>query len=265
MEEVRFDENLDEEVEKAGKMIIKSYIECRYCRNKSIFSVLSKYQNSSIYRKGDVVHWQANYFYLISCPICKGIHLCKFRFSSESDLMCDQLFNDKEYCKSEGFCYQEIDLLGISELEIIYPLYKCSDLVSDKDIESISPQFIKIYNQAKIAEQIKLYEICGMAYRKSLEFLIKDFAIYKNPNDKGKISANKYFLSNCIKDYYNKMPNVKKCAERASWIGNDETHYTRIWEDKDINDLKILIEIVIYGIKADILEKKYTSEMKKKN
>lgn len=46
----------------------------------------------------------------------------------------------------------------------------------DSEIQEISPSFVKIYNQALAAEELNLSEIAGMGYRKSLEFLIKDFA-----------------------------------------------------------------------------------------
>jgi hypothetical protein len=34
-------------------------------------------------------------------------------------------------------------------------------------------------------------------------------------------------------------------AERAVWLGNDEVHYTKKWENKDIDDLKTLINLVM--------------------
>src|SRR5947209_9012383 len=44
-------------------------------------------------------------------------------------------------------------------------------------ISNISPNFHKIYNEAYKAEQFGLMEICGVGYRKALEFLIKDYLI----------------------------------------------------------------------------------------
>lgn len=45
----------------------------------------------------------------------------------------------------------------------------------DREIEELSPNFVKIYTQTKIAEEMGLDLICGPGYRKALEFLIKDF------------------------------------------------------------------------------------------
>ena len=81
------------------------------------------------------------------------------------------------------------------------------DVVFSENIICISPSFSKIYNQANFAEQNKLYEICGVGYRKALEFLIKDFLIMKNPeNEKSiKIKALGKCISEDIEDVRIKM------------------------------------------------------------
>jgi len=53
-------------------------------------------------------------------------------------------------------------------------------------------------------------------------------------------------------------------AERAVWLGNDEAHYIRKWEDKDLADLKKLMEIVIHFIDMEILLVSYLKDMGKK-
>ena len=45
------------------------------------------------------------------------------------------------------------------------------------------------------------------------------------------------------------------------WLGNDETHYVRKWEEKDIRDLKILIRLTESWIQNSILTDKYLREM----
>ena len=130
-------------------------------------------------------------------------------------------------------------------------------------IGDLSPNFVEIYNQAYIAEQMGLYQICGTGYRKSLEFLIKDFAIKETEDEKEKEIITKNFLSNVIRDYV-KDENIKKVASRGSWLGNDETHYLRVWEKKDLQDLKILINLTIKWIEMLELTKYYESEMPNK-
>lgn len=115
----------------------------------------------------------------------------------------------------------------------------------DQKISNLSPQFDKIYNQALAAETSGLDEIAGLGYRKSLEFLVKDFAIHEHPECEEEIKA--LMLSPCIKKYIN-TPQIKTLAERSAWIGNDEAHYIRKQEDRDINDMKAFIQATVYFI-----------------
>ena len=126
------------------------------------------------------------------------------------------------------------------------------------EVAKLSPSFETINNQAHAAESYNLEEIAGVGYRKALEFLIKDFCIYKNPDKEDEIK-NK-FLGAVIKDYVDDT-NIKVCAERAVWIGNDETHYVRKWENKDIKDLKLLIELTSGWVRSNLLTEKYMAEM----
>jgi hypothetical protein len=43
--------------------------------------------------------------------------------------------------------------------------------------------------------------------------------------------------------------------------GNDETHYVRQWEDKDITDLKTLIPPTVNWIETILLTRKYMQSM----
>jgi hypothetical protein len=54
---------------------------------------------------------------------------------------------------------------------------------------------------------------------------------------------------------------IKDIAKRATWLGNDETHYFKKWEDKDLDDLKKLIEITVHFISMEIEADKYMEEM----
>ena len=50
-------------------------------------------------------------------------------------------------------------------------------------------------------------------------------------------------------------------AKRAAWLGNDETHYLRKWEGKDLDELKRLIELTIRWIEMVELSDGYIEEM----
>lgn len=126
-----------------------------------------------------------------------------------------------------------------------------------ESISKISPQFSKIYNQALLAENNGLDQICGPGYRRALEFLIKDYLISIDPQNAEEIK--KLWLGKAIAKIESK--NIKICAERAAWLGNDETHYTRIWEDKDIQNLKELIVLTVNWIDSEHITKKYEKEM----
>lgn len=125
-------------------------------------------------------------------------------------------------------------------------------------INSISSSFSIIYNEAFTAEQQNLKEICGVGYRKALEFLIKDYATTKHEDKKEKIE--KDLLAKVIGDYVTDA-NIKSVAKRAVWLGNDETHYIRRWEGKDLNDLKKLIDLTVHWIEMEILTASFEEEM----
>lgn len=128
-------------------------------------------------------------------------------------------------------------------------------------IKEVSPEFCKIFNEAADAESTRLQNIAGPGYRKALEFLIKDFLISQNPEDVETIK--KTWLQNLIRDRINDA-NIKNCAERATWLGNDETHYLRVWKDKDITDLKNLIRLSVNWVENYLLTKEYLKSMPEK-
>lgn len=58
-------------------------------------------------------------------------------------------------------------------------------------------------------------------------------------------------------------PQLKTAASRATWLGNDQTHYEQKYQDKDISDLKRLIDLSVHWIsmiyltdEAEAIEKK---------
>ena len=112
-------------------------------------------------------------------------------------------------------------------------------------ISSLSDRFIEIYHQAEKAEKDGLSEICGMGYRKAVEILIKDYAIWKYPDEQDKIKG--MLLSQCIQNYIENA-DIRALATGCAWIGNDETHYTRIHEERCVDDLKVFIQALVQYI-----------------
>jgi len=131
-------------------------------------------------------------------------------------------------------------------------------------INLISSQFEEIYNQALQAEEEDLEEICGPGYRKALEFLIKDYLISKQSDPEEIKKIKQEYLGTAIA---NRIPasNIKEVAKRAVWLGNDETHYTRRWEDKDLKDLKTLIQLTVDWVEMELLTAKLLQDMPDKS
>lgn len=68
------------------------------------------------------------------------------------------------------------------------------------------------------------------------------------------------FLGKVIEDYVTDS-NIKDVAKRAVWLGNDEVHYMRKWVDKDLFDLKQLIDLVVYWIESSIITENLKKDM----
>jgi len=128
------------------------------------------------------------------------------------------------------------------------------------EIDEVSQAFRTIYTQAAQAESYQLDEIAGVGYRKALEFLVKDYCIWKKPDERERVE--KEFLASCIRKRIEDH-NIRACAELATWLGNDETHYMRRWMDKDINDLKRLIALTMNWISNSVVTQRYRQEMDK--
>ncbi len=136
--------------------------------------------------------------------------------------------------------------------------WKPREHIFPDEIKTISSMFCTIYNESEEAEQRGLKNICGPGYRKALEFLIKDYVT----NEKGVAveSIRGANLGTCIDEHIDDE-NIKDCAKRAAWLGNDQTHYDMKWEDKVLNDLKNLIELTVTWIHSEYVTKKIKEEM----
>ena len=94
--------------------------------------------------------------------------------------------------------------------------------------------------------------VSGPAYRKSLEFLVKDYLTSLQTTDKAKKDVGNSALMACIRKYVTDS-RMRTTAERPGWLGNDETHYIRKWEDKDLQDMKKFIQLTCYWIQSEHL------------
>lgn len=196
-----------------------------------------------------------------SCPICN------FGISPDymTGLRCDPSDNvdalfvcPKINCKKMFIASYRKDIMkGCFMLRSLLPrTLKAVTVV--QEVADISPQFAEIYNQAFQAEAYGLGEIAGVGFRKSLEYLIKDYCTKQQPEKEEDIK--KRPIAQVIEAFVSNE-NVKQCAKRAIWLGNDETHYVRKWEGKDIKDLKLLIQITVNWIQQEVITKKLLEDM----
>lgn len=164
------------------------------------------------------------YLYIVYlCTHCRDAFVCKF--------------SDIKYLNKTG-CY------SFEKLDLIAPK-KFEKVEFEECISNLSPSFVKIYNQSLEAEHYNLDEIAGIGYRKALEFLIKDFLISHEGKEESKVKPTA--LGNCINTMIDN-PQLKVVASRATWLGNDQTHYEQKYTDKDIDDLKRLIKLSVNWI-----------------
>ncbi|MFG0352923.1 hypothetical protein ACF8LD_17990 [Pseudomonas sp. zbq_5] len=195
------------------------------------------------------------------CPICSvGVNpefLVGMYCSTNEDV--DALFLcPKSNCKKMFIAtYRRDAFKGTYYIRTLLPRTpKPVSVVSEA--KEISPQFAEIFSQATHAEEYGLDEVAGVGYRKSLEYLIKDYCVAQHPDKEDDIK--KRPIAQVIESFVTNE-NIKQCAKRAIWLGNDETHYVRKWVDKDIKDLKLLIQITVNWIQQEVITKKLLEDM----
>lgn len=197
----------------------------------------------------------------IKCPFCKMHMIPKFMYlcvmgQDNYNVFC-QCTNPE--CTHSFISEYRFSPISSNTIFIRTAPNASMDVESFSDIiQEISSAFCDIYNQAYAAQQMNLSQICGGGYRKALEFLIKDYII--GHLGKNKESIEQKNLSKCIKEDISDE-RIKAVAERAVWLGNDETHYVRKWEDKDIKDLIGLIHLTIRWIESEVETKRLLEDM----
>ena len=191
--------------------------------------------------------------YAIECPFCHSKMTPEFLFLDSRNMfaVCSNSDCKRHFvlCKDDYGCYKRVLPNSMPETKAF----------SDT-IKRVSSSFVEIYNQSFCAEQLSLDQICGAGYRRALEFLIKDYLMFEMDDDEQKKQIREKFLGNCIKDDVNES-RIRSVAERAAWLGNDETHYVRKWEDEDVSTLKQLINLTVHWIEDDVATKEFLKKM----
>lgn len=163
-----------------------------------------------------------NIFILNFCPSCNECFISKHPYDNVS---------------GEGYCFKSASPMTHFHKDF------------SKAISDLSPDFVSIYNESLQAEELGLDSICGMGYRKSLEFLLKDYIIHKNPSKRNEVSTK--MLMACINDYIDD-DRLKSLAKASAWLGNDETHYTKKHAHFGTEKLKTFINAFVTFIDSNL-------------
>ncbi len=188
------------------------------------------------------------------CPCC-GVHLSPqilygilidYEEETENKIFllnfcpeCDECFISKHTYNEDEYAYSFHSAAPMTPSKYVF----------SSNIVKLSPNFVKIYNEALAAEQLGFSSICGMGYRKALEFLVKDYIIQQNPSLEKTVSTK--MLGACISDHLSDN-RLKSLAKASAWLGNDETHYSRKHTDFSVKDLKLFINAFVTFIDAEL-------------
>lgn len=89
-----------------------------------------------------------------------------------------------------------------------------------------------------------------MALRKALECLVKDFALFNNP-DKEDVIAKKS-LANCIKDYI-ESSKINTFCTSCRLIGNNETHWRNENTAEDVVFMEKVLNVILHFIEQEVI------------
>ena len=196
--------------------------ECPSCHYAIEAKILTAY-----YVKGEGISADIYDMYLIfQCRKCKRLFMSKFKGTYAN--------GDKNTLIFEKHVYSVPSLPHGDAIPI--------------EIQELSEDFATIYVQAGAAEAQGLEQVCGVGYRKALEFLVKDYLCRLFPDQSDAIRSEP--LGKSIERIDHEK--IKILAKRSAWIGNDETHYVRKHSDLDVGDMKRFIKAMLTYIESEL-------------
>lgn len=176
------------------------------------------------------------YAFLIECP----------NDDSQNKVFLMNFCSNCDECFISRHSYDEYSDVYIFDSSAPVTFRECN---FSENIQKLSPQFISIYNESSYAESLKMDSICGMGYRKALEFLVKDYAIFLRPEDSEKIFS--LPLAKCIEQHIS-SPKLNTLAKASVWLGNDETHYIKKHSDYGLPELKAFITAFVTYVDSEL-------------
>ena len=193
---------------------------------------------------------------IIDGPLENGVEIVLLVFQCPS---CRELTIGRYYSGANVFT----PAYAISGKPYLYPQQEFQETVFPKEIYDKFSRFPIIYNQAEKAEHYGCVDIAGAGYRKAAEILVRDFACLIHPNEKENIlktNSAKNVVLNFLKEY----SVMARLAEASFELGNDETHYTKVYEDRGLDDLKQFIRATVHEIVAILQLQQLDQERQKK-
>lgn len=208
---------------------------CAHCMRTGVQEFMCAYfSDKAVKLKSDL--WQDEVSVVTACPNCSRVTVHHYvRRDGDPEYICYVDFNPSY---TTPYIATEMDL---SE-------YRIGDALKNK-----FPEFINILEQAIEAEGAGLDKLAGMGYRKALEFLVTDFLISEKLE-----KASKEWLENPGVQLSQKimhLPNERMItlAKAISFIGNDETHYTRRHPEHDTESIKIFLRAMISDLENELI------------
>ena len=218
-------------------IFFEEFDDCPYCASHIspmfLYAYFTSTSNSKI--TSDVV--RSGFVHaMFLCPKCKNAILANYKINYGINRSGD------------------VDSWKTFQLNNVIP-YKTASFPFNQVVADVSPRFKNIYLQSLQAKYEGKDELVGIGYRKSIEFLIKDYLISINHEKSDKIPDMP--LSQCI-DLIDNFK-IKNLAKASTWLGNDETHYVRKHDDKDLDDLERFLNTLVSYLSFEIIAEDATS------
>lgn len=207
------------DVKNRRNISIEEFSRCTLCH----FDIQPVHVASFFYFDKDEVSRKNALYSLFSCPRCKQVMMRR-----------SQIYEDFR--------------IGLYEhSSATFHPHNPSYTKFSKAISTLSPQFVEVYHQSEAAEADGLNEVCGIGYRKAIEFLVKDYCCSVDPEHTEDIC--KEFLGKSLTRIQENR--IQTLATGAVWLGNDETHYVCKHEDRDITDMKRFIAAMVHFLDSE--------------
>ena len=129
-------------------------------------------------------------------------------------------------------------------------------------LQKYFPSFVEVFEQAAQADHLKLTQVAGPGYRKALEFLVKEWLINEGEAERKQGQERETIentsLANCVKKLDS---NLAAIGRITVLLGNDETHYKKMFQEYDVTMLRALLDSLIVRIDSRLHEREIIADL----